>query len=249
MSALLLLPITDLMRICAWNCRMAFRKKWRQLDHFAPDIVVISEIESFDRLSSYLPIRSNQMLWTGSNFNKGLGVISLNPEFTLRQLPRNPASLARFVIPVEVSGPVEFSLLALWTQNEETNRPQRYSTQAWDALQSYHEEFGENVIVAGDLNWNTIWDNQSNLGATFEQLSKFLSKRGIRNLYHAKAEVEHGYEADSTFFMYSNPVNGYHTDYIFASEALRSRLIRFELPCPQDWLKLSDHVPLLAEFD
>ena len=70
------------MKIITWNCNMAFRKKAEFILAYKPDILVVPECEHPDKLKfdQALPAPTN-ILWFGSNKNKGLGI------FFVRELP------------------------------------------------------------------------------------------------------------------------------------------------------------------
>jgi endonuclease/exonuclease/phosphatase family metal-dependent hydrolase len=41
----------------------------------------------------------------------------------------------------------------------------------------------------------------------------------------------------------------YHIDYVFASRIFSDRLTKFEIGHVENWLKISDHLPLVCEFE
>ncbi len=45
--------------------------------------------------------------------------------------------------------------------NDENDIKQRYIGQVWRMLKAYKDNFDNNTIIAGDLNWNVIWDRTS----------------------------------------------------------------------------------------
>jgi len=65
------------MRIITWNCNMAFRKKADIILAHKPDILVVPECEHPDKLKFNADTpKPNDVLWFGSNQNKGLGIFS-----------------------------------------------------------------------------------------------------------------------------------------------------------------------------
>ena len=105
------------MKIITWNCNMAFRKKAHLILAHKPDIVVVPECESLDKLKfpDDLP-KPTDMLWFGTNANKGLGIFSYsNFRFKLRRT-HNPD--LKMIIPIAVSGGgLDFALYAVWANN------------------------------------------------------------------------------------------------------------------------------------
>ena len=80
------------MKIIAWNCNMAFRKKAALVFSLQPDILVIPECEHPDKLI-FVDVLSQptQILWFGSNQHKGLAIIAFN-NYKLKLLDvHNPA--------------------------------------------------------------------------------------------------------------------------------------------------------------
>ena len=51
----------------------------------------------------------------------------------------------------------------------------------------------------------------------------------------------------STLFWYRQPERGYHIDYVFGSEEL-IKGAKLEIGAHEDWLKHSDHVPLVLDI-
>ncbi len=91
------------MRVITWNCNMAFRKKAHFIVSKSPDILIVPECESLEKLKFEhefdLP---NSFLWFGENQNKGLGVFSFG-KYELELLPvHNPE--IKTVLPIKVSG-------------------------------------------------------------------------------------------------------------------------------------------------
>ena len=63
------------MKIITWNCNMAFRKKADFILTYKPDILIVPECENLDKLKFDLnKPKPTDMLWFGTNENKGLGI-------------------------------------------------------------------------------------------------------------------------------------------------------------------------------
>jgi exodeoxyribonuclease III len=65
------------MKIIAWNCNMAFRNKNATILECKPDILIVSECESRERLKfgKLTPI-PDDFHWYGDNTRKGIGIFS-----------------------------------------------------------------------------------------------------------------------------------------------------------------------------
>src|SRR3989338_2615674 len=151
------------MRIVSWNCKMAYRNKEEYMIKYSPDIAIIPECDSIDE-------QTNKRMWFGENKKKGLGIFSYsNYEFEMSQ-KYNPSF--RYVIPIKVTGQINFTILAVWAMNEPINVKQRYIGQVFSAIKYYKELLDQPIIIIGDFNWNVIWDMKLDypLSGTFSEL-------------------------------------------------------------------------------
>src|SRR5512138_353294 len=101
------------MKLAAWNCQGAYRRKARPVARFRPDIAVICECESPDRLRFEPGIRQPaSALWVGDRAAKGIGIFSYtNLRFELYN-GYDPS--IQFCIPLRVLGGEPLNLLAIW---------------------------------------------------------------------------------------------------------------------------------------
>jgi endonuclease/exonuclease/phosphatase family metal-dependent hydrolase len=235
------------MTLVAWNCNMAFRKKLEPVLAFSPDVAVISECEEPSRWLSHVGLKDRHAIWIGDNRHKGLAVVALNPDVSLRPVPRRDDLPIRFALPVRIEGALEFNLLALWAMDDKLNRKRRYIGQVWEAINAYEELLREPSIVAGDFNGNVIWDTKDEKRPSMSMVIRFLEERGMKSLYHASSGCPFGQETDPTWCLYRSPARPFHLDYIFASEGLCDGC-RLSVGTPENWLTMSDHMPLFATF-
>lgn len=120
------------MRLLTWNAwRGQFAKKMPLLDSFQPDVAVVPDIGR--------PESANDLcLWFGTKENQGLAVMS-SQAFQLEPLPEKPGA-PKYVVPIKVSGPVNFTLFAIWTiQGQEM----RYIRAVATCLDLYQELFAQ----------------------------------------------------------------------------------------------------------
>jgi exonuclease III len=235
------------MKIIAWNCNMAFRKKAAFILTQQPDIIIVPECECPDKLKftdgTPLPHHS---LWYGDNEHKGLGVFSYN-KYQLKLLDcHNPAF--KNILPIAVTGgKVDFILFAVWA-NHPADKDGPYVTQVWKAIQYYDELLNNNkVILAGDFNSNTIWDRPKRTGNHSDLVEKLASKK-IVSTYHTFYRQQHGKEMHPTQFMYRHLNKPYHLDYCFASAYFIKKLTHVEIGQYDNWTHLSDHKPVSVTF-
>lgn len=236
------------MKIITWNCNMAFRKKAGLILTHKPDIAVIPECEHPDKLKfeTGVPV-PNDMLWFGSNQNKGLGIFSYSSyKFQLSD-HHNPDF--RIIVPLIVKNKKqEFSLFAVWANNPQ-DKGYQYIGQVWKAMNFYAGLLrNKKTILVGDFNSNTIWDKPRREG-NHSTVVKFLEARGIHSTYHKFFSQNQGKEKHNTLFMYRHKDKSYHIDYCFASKDLIRKLSHVEVGKHSKWCKHSDHTPLIVSFN
>lgn len=238
------------MRIVAWNCAKAFHNKIDRLLALQPDVAVVSECADPEVLARKcrLPEFSAPPIWHGGNPNWGLGVFFRNNAAGHchvgfdRDLPG--------IIPVEVTAPRRFNLLAVWGPTGLLKADPGPLHQALKNYRSFLTE--EDAVVAGDFNNNVIWDADgwaNNFGRTVAHLDRL----GLVSAHHEKNRGEHGKECCPTFYLHGNRNNPYHIDYIFVPRTWTERGFDLQVGQYDDWAapgtgmngrSLSDHVPL-----
>jgi exodeoxyribonuclease III len=226
---------------------MAFRRKYSSILRYKPDILIVPECEEPAKLNlDNSDLNPANIVWVGRNSNKGLGVFSFG-EFEI-QLKKSFNPEFRFVIPLTVrSKKVEFDLFVVWANNPE-DPDGAYIEQVWKAVHFYEKQIGRaNIIIAGDFNSNSIWDRGHRIGNHSDLVYK-LSRNGIQSSYHNFNIASQGEELEKTLYMYRHENKGYHIDYCFMSSDLTSRIESVRVGAYDDWIKLSDHVPLIVEI-
>ncbi len=225
---------------------MAFRKKFEKVIQLNPDVLVIQECENISKLANHLSaIHYNQLLWFGNNPHKGIAVISFNAiEIELNQ-SYNPAF--EYIIPIQLMvNKKEINLFCIWAMPHKTERAKRYVGQIWGAINHYKDLLSRDSILIGDFNSNAIWDGKSRI-ASHSDVVTFLNQRQIFSIYHKNYEIKHGEEKHPTLFLLKKEEKPYHLDYCFASRSLFSKNSTFEIGIYRDWIKLSDHMPIIID--
>jgi len=231
------------MRITTWNCNGGFTRKTGAVTALTPDILVVPECGETATAQPDLGQASpTGFEWVGQIPTKGLGVFSFG-EYSISRCPfYNPDH--RFVLPLEVSGPMSFLLLAVWTLPDAGRSYVRPLVDAWKEYEPHFS--GREVLMAGDFNASVAFP-----GKPEHHFSAFLNLAGgreIHSLYHERSGEDHGKEIAPTFFMHRKKEKPFHIDYMFASPGMRSRLQAFEVGSHEVWRDLSDHVPITASF-
>jgi exonuclease III len=234
-------------KLVAWNCNMAFRKKAPFVTALLPDIVVVPECEHPEKLQfaagTVLP---TDMLWHGANPHKGLGVFSYS-RYRFKLLDCHNPDLKN-ILPIAVTGgKIDFILFAVWANNP-ADKDGPYVTQVWKAIKHYDQLLdGKKIILAGDFNSNTIWDRPRREGNHSTVVTTLAAKK-IVSTYHQFYKQEQGKEMHPTQFMYRHQDKPYHLDYCFASSYFIKKMTYVEVGTYEAWTRLSDHKPLIVTF-
>ena len=234
------------MRIIEWNCQGAFRKKNDKILELQPDILIVPECESEDKLEfGKLTPKPADFFWYSDSGNKGIGVFSYS-DYKFELLKEfNPKF--RYIIPLKVTDKdSSFLLFAVWAMDNKENREARYIAQVWLALQYYSRLLNLSSIFVGDFNSNQIWDEKERLGNHTDVVEIF-RRNNILSMYHEQNKVAHGQEKEHTFHMYRKIEKPYHIDYCFASADFINVGFDIQLGKPNEWLEYSDHVPIIIQ--
>lgn len=236
------------MKLITWNCQGAFRNKAEIILSYRPDILVVQECEHPDKLFfSSTTQRPNDFYWYGNNIHKGICIFfysdykfelleNFNPEF-------------RYILPFRVTGHgQDITFFAIWAMDNKENYEARYIGQIWLAVNYYADLLGNSTILIGDFNSNKIWDYKDRVG-NHTAVVDWLAHKNIFSIYHKHLNQEQGKEKQPTFFLHRNKNKPYHIDYCFASTDIIDRVQNVEIGTYENWIKLSDHLPLIVNFD
>lgn len=235
------------MKIVTWNCNGALRKKFENLLNLNADLYIIQECEKPEETQhkEYINWAKNH-LWIGNTRNKGLGIFAAD---YISIKPLNWSNIykdhtVKHFLPCLINN--DFELLGVWThQNNSPNFG--YIGQLWKYLQVNKHNLNK-TIIAGDLNSNVIWDEWDRWW-NHSDVVKELGELGIESLYHKFTNEEQGKETNPTFFLQRKLEKPYHIDYIFSSQEFSNKLTKLKIGKIDTWLKLSDHLPIICEFD
>lgn len=225
---------------------MAFRKKFEKVIELKPDVLVLQECENKSKLEQALKtISYNQLIWYGKNPNKGVAVLSFNQAEIKLSKPHNPEF--EYIIPVDLKVlKKSIKLFCIWAMPHKTQSNKSYVVQIWAAINYYTKALDEPSILIGDFNSNTIWDKKRRTG-NHTDVVNFLAQKKIASLYHQKANEKHGQEKQPTLFLLKKKTKPYHIDYCFASKSLYNDKTKIEIGKYKDWIKLSDHMPIIVD--
>ncbi|MCB5292110.1 hypothetical protein BJQ90_01543 [Arthrobacter sp. SO3] len=213
---------------------MAYYKKRHLIEALQPDVLILQEVAKKDISSAGHPFAA----WTGSNPNKGLGVLGIASarykvtEFADPNLPWH--------LPFSVDG---LNIVALWAH--QLNRELRY-VRVTHQIVDRHSGFlsGETALLMGDFNSNSVWDKH-HPGRNHSMLVEKLGGLGLSSVYHRTGVTGEGAEPTKTYFHTRNQRFGHHIDYAFLSNGVPADLMVGD---SGDWLAHSDHMPLILDI-
>ena len=226
---------------------MKFREDYKIIFPMNPDIVVIPECENIDRIDlGSFSDKVTDSYWIGDNDSKGLGVFTFNG-FKI-ELYDDYDDQYKYILPLIISRDNEsYNVIGCWTKitdDYEYIGQLQYSLKHYDSFLN-----NENVIICGDLNRNQYWEKMGGHDLNHQEVVDKLSKKGIHSSYHNFFNEEQGKETTPTFYLYHKEDRPFHIDYCFLSKSLIDRLKKVEIGKYNDWMKFSDHVPLIIDIN
>jgi len=244
-----------MMRIVVWNCAMRLRgEKLKALEDLQPDIAIVPGCESPQRLWGKQPLLAPiPMEWIGDDEKKGLGVLAFNG-YRIKRHPDYDAGL-RWLLPVEVRGPVAFHLLAVWAMNHQIpqSEDEELAGHPLEAAERYRAFLAAGpALAAGDFNNNVRWD-KGKKATNHAHTVAGLERLGMASAYHVGHGEFHGKESLATLYKRDHKPGDrkYHVDYCFLPLEWCSHLREVEVGAFDAWIGrgLSDHVPLVVDVD
>ena len=187
---------------------------------------------------------SDTSLWFGDNPRQGIAVQAA-PPYQLQRLP-TLEGVPKYIVPISVTGPLSFTMLAVWSKN---NAKYRYVEAVTKAVDMYRElvAAGPKVLI-GDLNSNLIWDSTHPKDLNHSALVALLRSLGLVSAYHGYHSEAHGCETRPTYYFQWNEQRTYHIDYCFVPEAWMKNVRQVDIGTYEDWKQYSDHRPLLVDI-
>jgi hypothetical protein len=225
-------------RLTTWNCcRGAFEAKAPLLASLRPDVAAIQEC-------ARPAAPSEQCLWFGDNPRQGLAV-KARGRYRLRALPVHAGAPKHF-FPVEVSGPLSFTLFAVWAHGRQA-RP--YVEAALVAVELYRDLISAGpAVLMGDFNSNAIWNADHKPGWSHADLVARLGDLGLVSAYHHHTREAHGSERTPTYHYHWKRERPFHLDYCFLPKAWAARIQEVAIGSYEDWRPHSDHRPLTVRL-
>jgi exonuclease III len=239
-----LLGCDEPMRVVAWNCQGGFHKKIDVFKSLRPDLAVISEFSQ--KCANATRSLGYRVLWFGSNPRKGLAVIC-REDWAIEAIQ---ALEQKWIAPIRVhTGFTAFTLIAFWACSVGKTKLTQYIGQVYQALISPRDWFSSGqVVMAGDLNSNKIWDSNRPTG-NHSAVVKLLEQRGIVSGYHEYFGEEQGKESRASWYLYRHESKPFHLDLVFIPKIWMGRVTSVEVGEFAAWSKHSDHSPVVVEIN
>ncbi len=236
------------MKIATWNCNGAFRKKYQAVSSLNADVYIIQECEhpasAMEKEEQFREF-GQHYLWKGENRHKGIGVFSrsLNlTEIKINEIYRG-RRLTHF-LPFHLDCGQQF--LGVWTHQNDASAF-AYIGQFYLLLEN-NPGFFRDLIIAGDFNSNSIWDSWDRWWNHSDCVAR-LHESGMESVYHHLTGEVQGKESIKTLFHRKNEETAYHIDYIFAPQEQIAKTKTFETGTFADYAGVSDHIPLVWEYE
>ncbi len=226
------------MKIITWNCNLNLVKKFEHISKESPDIAIIQECEKLDE--NYFP--NSKYFWLGKNEKKGLGIIVFNHSAKVSESLNEKLI---YFLPIQTD---ILDIIGVWAYNYRA-APKfgvGFSGNTSDALTNYEALLSSNskVLFAGDFNNSVIWD-KGNKENDFLNINNKLNSLGLKSSYHEYTNEKFGEESKGTLFHIKKQNKPYFIDYIFYKEMNLSKVYVGQY---DEWISLSDHMPVTAEF-
>jgi endonuclease/exonuclease/phosphatase family metal-dependent hydrolase len=224
-------------RLVTWNCCSGpLGRKLSDLATLEADIAVVPECPRIQE-------QPGAAVWMGSKPAKGLAVFATGSWRVERA--RAPRGLPRYAVPLQVSGPESFLLLAVWAMPHPTVPYVRGMHRAVRTCRSLME--AQPTVLLGDFNSNTIWDAEHPAERSHSALVRYLGGMGLVSAYHSRYAEAHGRETRPTFFLYRHRQRPYHIDYCFLPTTWLGRMRDVTVGEHAAWASKSDHMPLTVD--
>jgi hypothetical protein len=182
-------------------------------------------------------------LWFGDNPRQGIAV-SASSGYRISTVPVR--EVPRYTVPIQVTGPTSFLLLAVWAK---TDLHFRYVKGIIRGVECYADLIAaQPTIIAGDFNSSKIWDYKRPSHLNHSGLVRNLAALGLVSAYHHFHGEEQGAESRPTLHMLKNQGRPYHIDYCFVPKSWAAHIKSVDLGAYEAWVRFSDHCPLVVDM-
>ena len=225
-------------KIVSWNCNGKFREKFNEIIEEGADIYVIQECEdpaqsTEEEYREFAGEEGKNYFWTGHLHYKGLGIF-VKDDIKLEKIETN-GEFEHFIA-VRVND--SFNLLGVWAMPD-------YVEMIHDFFDANEDLFDENLVMCGDFNSNTVFNDHHPKNKNHTLLNEKLESKNLISVYHDLTGDEQGEEDAMTFFLTRHLNKPFHLDFVYAGENV---VKDFEILDHYKWINVSDHLPLLFKI-
>lgn len=243
-------------RIVVWTVGSAIEKRYPEIVDLEADVIVTARSGNEVRLLKAGRDEHSAMAWVGRHAQRGLGTLSFDPTFVKLEAGKWDQRL-EWIAPVAVTGPVAFTLMAVWALNDKaqvkfkTNPP---ASQPIQMLRLYQKLLEGSTVIAGDFNNNPVFHRNDPNWDMLELIARF-EALGFVSAYHSLSGLDHGdpreqptrFKPELAGFMESH-----HTDYCFIPIEWLPALRSVQIGSSEAWfdnVRAEEHVPVVVDFD
>lgn len=241
-------------RIVTWNCCEGFASKYPLLRDLDFDVAVVAECGPFDPGLDQDRSLTHLIRLPVAGARKHLGVLAQAP-WTVQALELEAAADMPWLLPVRVNGPVDFTLLAVWTQTQ----PSPYTAQTRRVAEEILPLVSGPVVLAGDL--NAPGHDGSPTLARHLEVTDLLEAHGLVSAYAAARgltprtahqDTSTGAAsvalAEPTYYHHRRRDRPWHIDHVFVPREWH-RDLTVQMGTYEEWVatRRSDHVPVLVD--
>lgn len=227
------------MRLVSWNCYQKFDRNYGLLHALDFDVAVVAECGPFEPGLDQVRELTSLMKAPLPNGSKYLGVFAQSP-WQIEPLELDVGSLP-WLLPARVTGPIEFTLLAVWPVDSFGS----YTSQTAKVIADVLPHLAGQVILAGDLNApisTSVTQHQRNVSALVEA--------GLISAFsHTRGASDDAITAEPTYYQHRREDLAFHIDHVFIPTAWASR-VTMTVGDFSTWVGAghSDHVPLIVDL-
>ena len=244
----------DCIRLVTWNCRGKFYERFECVQSLDADIYVISECtnpqnqkystKKFQEFQNF----SKKRLWNESSRKYELSVGIFVKENHNLEKNENSYDDKNFISGNFYSNQCSFNIVGMWPSWSNDQKKGCCAQEILDYLNK-HSEINSNYIIAGDMNIDKLYENQSSvcITKTSEIIKNLNEDKKLFSAYHTHLNKSHNKEVMKTYYFQSKGNGTSHVDYVFLNKE-KFEIVKVYLGEKEDWLNHSDHLPLIVDF-
>lgn len=234
------------MRIVAWNCHERFDRNYLHLHGLDFDVAVVTECGPFDpgmgekrEVTAVLKLGVDQ-----PGHTKHIGVLARSP-WRVEPLPL--VADQPWLLPVRVTGPVDFTVLGVWALGREwVDGGLTYAMQTARVVAEVLPTVDGPAVLAGDLN-APILSSAADARRHAESVTR-LQTHGLVSAFTA-AHRDADPLTEPTLYHQWKVEQPFHIDHVFIPKEWTSG-IELKVGSYSEWVatKRSDHVPVIVDL-